>query len=82
MFNISVLRPSTHAAVPCCDGPLCVAHFVMASKHYFMSTTMSGRKHIHSEYSPGHSKLDPALEYIVFFIVDSVKGHIAVKYSE
>ena len=33
-------------------------------------------------YSPGHSKLDPALEYIVFFIVDSVRGHIAVKYSE
>jgi len=32
--------------------------------------------------SPGHSKLDPALEYIVFFIADSVRGHNAVKYSE
>jgi len=33
-------------------------------------------------FRPGHSKLDPALEYIVFFIVDSVRGYIAVKYSE
>ena len=32
-------------------------------------------------HSPVHSKFDPALEYIVF-IVDSVRGHIAVKYSE
>ena len=37
---------------------------------------------VYNYNSPGHSKLDPALEYIVFFIVDSVRGHIAVKYSE